>query len=155
MFCSNCGKELVDGAKFCAHCGTQLGATLKPNEEVITTTETSIVQSDDLLLVSSVSSTTGSMASRIATQIGDLNGDGKVDAEDWKIATANAKKFAIAATDEAGKLGKAALQSELAKDTASAAAVGAIIAVPVPVIGPVLGATVGAILGAYKNLTKK
>lgn len=72
-----------------------------------------------------------------------------------KIATANAKKFAIAATDEAGRLGKAALQSDLAKDTVSAAAVRAVIAVRVPLIGPVLGATVGAILGAYKNFTKK
>lgn len=53
------------------------------------------------------------------------------------------------------KLGKAALQSEFAKDTESVAAVGAVIAVPFPLIGPVLGATVVAVLGAYKNLTKK
>jgi hypothetical protein len=94
------------------------------------------------------------MASRIATQIGDLNGDGKIDAEDWKIATDNAKKFAIAATDEAGKLGKAALRSDLAKDAAAGAAVGAVIAVPITIICPIAGATVGSILGAYKNFTK-
>jgi uncharacterized membrane protein YvbJ len=82
MFCSNCGKELVEEAKFCAHCGTQVGATPKLNDGAITTTETSILQSDDVIIINSVSSTTGSMASRIATQIGDLNGDEKVDAED-------------------------------------------------------------------------
>lgn len=27
MFCKNCGKQLVDGAKFCDGCGTQLEAT--------------------------------------------------------------------------------------------------------------------------------
>lgn len=26
MFCSNCGKELVEGAKFCSECGAPVGA---------------------------------------------------------------------------------------------------------------------------------
>ena len=33
MFCSNCGKELIENSKFCANCGTQVGATLQPTQE--------------------------------------------------------------------------------------------------------------------------
>jgi tetratricopeptide (TPR) repeat protein len=28
MFCSNCGKELIDGSKFCSNCGAAVGASL-------------------------------------------------------------------------------------------------------------------------------
>jgi tetratricopeptide (TPR) repeat protein len=28
MFCSNCGKELIDGSKFCSNCGAAVGAPL-------------------------------------------------------------------------------------------------------------------------------
>jgi uncharacterized membrane protein len=32
MFCSKCGAENPEGAKFCSKCGTELGATAKPPE---------------------------------------------------------------------------------------------------------------------------
>jgi uncharacterized membrane protein len=34
MFCSKCGAENPDGAKFCAKCGAELGAPAKPSEAV-------------------------------------------------------------------------------------------------------------------------
>lgn len=93
--------------------------------------------------------------SSTANLIGDLNGDGKVDIEDAKIAAEWAKKTANAAGDEAVKLGKHAMQSDMVKDAAAGATVGAAIAVPVPVIGPLAGAAIGAGLGMYKNIIKK
>ncbi|MDI1308623.1 MAG: hypothetical protein PSV17_04210 [Methylotenera sp.] len=101
-----------------------------------------------------VSSVVGSMANTVAMEIGDLNGDGKIDAEDFKIATSKAKEIGAATANEAIRIGKEALNSELVKDTAAAAVVGAAIAIPIPVIGPVAGATIGAGMGIYKNITK-
>jgi hypothetical protein len=94
-------------------------------------------------------------ASSAAVLVGDLNGDGKVDAEDARIASEWAKKAASSAGEEAVKLGKSAVRSEMAKDAAAGAAIGAAVAVPIPVIGPITGAVVGAGVGVYKNLSKK
>jgi hypothetical protein len=85
----------------------------------------------------------------------DLNGDGKVDEADARIAAEWTKKQAASLGNEAARLGKEAARSGLAKDAATGAAVGAAIAIPVPVIGPVLGAAIGASIGAYRNLTGK
>lgn len=93
--------------------------------------------------------------STTAILVGDLNGDGKVDHEDAKIAAEWAKKNASAAGNEAARIGKEAMQSEMVKDAAAGAAVGAAIAIPVPVIGPLAGAAIGAGLGVYKNILKK
>lgn len=101
-----------------------------------------------------IKDTTVNAVAGVATRVGDLNGDGVVDAEDARIATQWAKEKASAIGDEASKLGKAAVRSDLAKDAASGAAVGAVVAVPIPVIGPAFGAVVGAGLGMYKNVTK-
>ena len=90
-----------------------------------------------------------------AVLVGDLNGDGKVDHEDAKIATEWAKKNTSAAGNEAIRIGKEAMQSDMVKDAAAGAAVGAAIAIPVPVIGPLAGAAIGAGLGVYKNIIKK
>lgn len=93
--------------------------------------------------------------SSTAVLVGDLNGDGKVDAEDARIAAEWAKKTATSIGDEASKLGKEAMRSDLAKDAAAGAAVGAVVAVPVPIIGPLAGAAIGAGVGVYKNLNQK
>lgn len=94
-------------------------------------------------------------ATSATTFVSDLNGDGKVDAEDMRIAAEWAKKKAVAMGEEATRIGKDALRSDLAKDAAAGAAVGAIVAVPVPVVGPLAGAVLGAGVGVYKNITKK
>lgn len=86
--------------------------------------------------------------------VGDLNGDGKVDEEDARIAAEWAKKTAISIGDEASRLGKEAMRSDLAKDAATGAAIGAVVAIPVPLIGSMAGAAIGAGLGVYKNFTK-
>ncbi len=93
--------------------------------------------------------------STTAVLVGDLNGDGKVDHEDAKIAAEWAKNRASAVGDEAVKIGKEAMRSEMVKDAAAGAAVGAAIAIPIPVIGPFAGAAIGAGLGVYKNIIKK
>lgn len=99
--------------------------------------------------------TVGKVTTTTAELVGDLNGDGKVDIEDAKIAVAKAKQATSAAADEAAKLGKVVMESELVKDVAPYAAIGAAIAVPIPIVGPALGAAAGAALGLYKNATKK
>jgi hypothetical protein len=90
-----------------------------------------------------------------ATAVGDLNGDGRVDELDLKIAAERLRKVASSASDEAGRLGREVARSDLAKDAATGAAIGAVVAVPVPVVGPVAGAVIGAGIGMYKNVTKK
>lgn len=91
--------------------------------------------------------------SKTAVLAGDLNGDGKIDEEDARIAADWAKEKAVSAGNEAGKLGKEAMRSDLAKDAATGAGIGAVVAVPIPIIGPLMGAAIGAGIGVYKNLT--
>ena len=90
-----------------------------------------------------------------AVAVGDLNGDGKVDEEDARIAAGWAKRTAASVGDEAVRLGKEVARSDMAKDAAAGAAVGAVVAIPVPIIGPLAGAAIGAGIGVYKNLAKK
>lgn len=91
----------------------------------------------------------------VGEKVGDLNGDGKVDAEDFRIAAEKAKHAASIAGGHAREFGKRLSENELAQDSAKAAAVGAAVAVPVPLIGPVAGAAMGGALGAYKHLISK
>ena len=95
------------------------------------------------------------VVSSTAVMVGDLNGDGKVDEEDARIAAEWAKKTASSIGKEAGRLGKEAMHSDLARDVGPCAALGAAVAIPIPIIGPMAGAAVGAGVGVYKNLTKK
>jgi hypothetical protein len=92
--------------------------------------------------------------SKTVVLLGDLNGDGKVDEEDARIAAEWAREKAVVVGNEASRLWKEAMQSSLAKAAAMGAGIGAVIAVPVPVVGPITGAAIGAGLGVYRNLTK-
>lgn len=156
MFCSKCGKDLIENAKFCAHCGTQVGASLQLAQEIPDNTS-KLSEASNLAgqSVKKAINAAGDVASVVAIQVGDLNGDGKVDMEDFKIAMGMAKGVAVSATNEAVRIGKEALKSDMAKDAAAGAAVGAAVAIPIPIIGPAAGAVVGAGLGIYKNITKK
>jgi len=158
MFCSNCGNGLSESAKFCANCGVKAGAVIDAEQELVEKTEISSFRSaynSASQAVSRTASGAKNIGGMLAAQISDLNGDGKIDAEDFKIAAARAKQFSSSAIGEAGKIGKNAMQSDLVKEAAAGALVCAVIAVPVPVIGPVAGAVVGASMGAYKHFTKK
>ncbi len=97
----------------------------------------------------------GKFITTTAELIGDLNGDGKVDVEDVKIALEKAKQVASSVAEEAAILGKEVMQSDLVKDVAPYAAIGAVIAIPIPFVGSAIGAAIGAGLGLYKNATKK
>jgi hypothetical protein len=89
-----------------------------------------------------------------AVHIGDLNGDGKIDYDDLKIAIAKTKGLASKVADEAGTLGKGVVKHEMVKDAAAGAAIGALAAIPLPFVGPAVGASLGAIAGVAKNLTR-
>lgn len=115
---------------------------------------TSTIANSAAAMGRSAAGSAAEMAQSTVVLVGDLNGDGMVDFEDAKIAFAWAKKTGAAAADEAGKLGKEAMRSDLAKDAAAGAAIGAVVAIPVPIIGPMAGAAIGAGLGVYKNFTK-
>ena len=69
--------------------------------------------------------TAGNALGALGVLVGDLNGDGKVDFEDAKIAAAKVREVAGAAAAELGQLGKSALQSRLVQDAAAGAALGA------------------------------
>jgi len=122
--------------------------------EVISSTSTTVCSSINEA-GKTVGHNIGKIMATTANLVGDLNGDGKVDIEDAKIALAKAKQVASSVADESAKLGKEVMQSELVKDVAPYAAIGAAIAVPIPIIGPAIGAALGAGLGLYKNATKK
>jgi len=153
MICSNCENEITDGAKFCADCGVQVGAVIqatgKAKHSFLKSTFDSAGQS-----VKDAATSAKNIGGLLANQIGDLNGDGKIDAEDFKIAVGRAKQIAIAVGDETVKLGKSAMQSGLVKEAAAGALVGGAIASVVPVLGTATGAVVGATLVAYKHITK-
>jgi hypothetical protein len=97
----------------------------------------------------------GKAASSKARAAADLNGDGKVDAEDARIAAKWSKDKAAAIGKGAADVAKSVLKTELGKDAAAGAAIGAAVAVPVPVVGPLAGAAIGAGVGAYRNIKKK
>lgn len=105
-------------------------------------------------LTTKLSANVVSMAGRAVVVVGDLNGDGKVDGEDAKIARDHTIAAISGTTEEAGKLAKSVVRSPLAKDIATYAAVGAAIAIPIPVVGPAIGAAVGAGLGLWRNMKR-
>lgn len=153
MFCSKCGNEVSEGAKFCANCGVQVSALVQVTEE----TKRSFLQSAFNSVSQSVKSAATSAlhaGDLVAHQIGDLNGDGKIDAEDFKIVAAKGKEIAAATASEVAKLGKEALHSDLVNEAAAGALVGGVVASVVPVLGTATGAAVGAAMGAYKHITK-
>ncbi|OYX55550.1 MAG: hypothetical protein B7Y86_12890 [Brevundimonas subvibrioides] len=84
--------------------------------------------------------------------VGDLNGDGKIDEADFRIARDAAGRAAAVVSREAGELGKSVARSEITKDAAAGAVVGALIAVPIPIVGPVAGAAFGAAIGMARGV---
>lgn len=87
--------------------------------------------------------------------VGDLNGDGKFDGEDLKIAIAKGKEVASIVANEAGALAKDVAKSEMVKDTAAGAVVGAALCSVLPVVGTATGAVVGGAAVAAKKLLSK
>lgn len=147
--CSECGKDISDKAAACIGCGAPIVAVTIPQQE----TSCEEVSSSEGGRMSRAAKSFGSFASKV----GDLNGDGKVDAEDFKIAAARAREAASMMADKASQVGKVALQSDVAKEAVAGAAVGAVIGGPM-IGGPITattGASIGAVLGAYKGFTKK
>lgn len=98
------------------------------------------------------SATASAIASGIAHSVGDLNGDGKLNQEDFRIARDAVKKAASAVGSEAAELGKAVLRHEMTKDAAAGAVIGAVVAVPIPFVGPALGAAVGAAFSVTRGV---
>lgn len=103
-------------------------------------------------MAGSIARGTADVGGRAAVLVGDLNGDGKVDEADFRIARESVGRAASVAGREAGELGKAVMRHEITKDAAAGAAVGALIAVPIPLVGPVAGAAVGAAIGLTRGV---
>lgn len=83
--------------------------------------------------------------------VGDLNGDGRADAEDLRIAKAAIGKAAVELGGEAMNLSKAAMRHPLVKDAAAGALVGGAVAAVVPLVGVPFGAAVGAAMVLAKG----
>lgn len=88
--CTKCNKEIDESANFCCHCGAPVPST----SNNINQTQTSTV-------------------------IGDLNGDGKVDWEDFKIALSKSKQYAADKVNNAVGLAQDKLKSAKEKDDAA------------------------------------
>lgn len=154
--CAECGKDISDKASLCIGCGAPINHAVcsvgMPEIERVGNQSNSIQNLAEDAKREETSSS--NIWGKLARQIGDLNGDGKIDEKDLKIAAKKTKQLASSVAGEAAKFGKEVLKSELVKDAAAGAAVGAVVAIPVPIVGPATGAIVGAGLGVYKNLTK-
>ena len=91
-----------------------------------------------------VASKANKVAQTAITTLTDLNGDGKVDAEDLKIALEKAKSIGSEVAEQTGKLAKGATDHPMVKDAAAGALVGGAIGAVLPVVGTAVGATIGA-----------
>ncbi len=90
--CSKCGKDIPSPAFFCSNCGAPLSISNASPD--VTQTQT-------------------------REDIGDLNGDGKIDFEDFKIALSRSKKYATDKVNEVVTLAQKKMQSAKAKDAAA------------------------------------
>lgn len=106
------------------------------------------------VLLGAAADSTGNVLGQLGVLAGDLNGDGKVDLEDAKIAAARLRELADAASAELGQLAKTTLQSGLVQDAAAGAVVGGAVATVIPLMGTATGAAIGAALGVYKSVSK-
>lgn len=88
--CSKCCKDINEGANFCSFCGEPASRT----------------SSDDI-------------QTQPSAKIGDLNGDGKVDWEDFKIALSRSKQYAADKVSDAVALAQDKLKSAKEKDAAA------------------------------------
>lgn len=91
-------------------------------------------------------------ASAVSRSVGDLNGDGKVDEEDLRIAQNALKRTATVVGAEAAGFGKSVLRHEMTKDAATGAIIGAAIAAPLPLVGPAVGAAAGAAIAVTRGV---
>lgn len=91
-----------------------------------------------------VSGTVANAASATFHFVGDLNGDGRCDIEDLRIAKAAIGKAAVGLGAETLDLSKAAIRHPIVKDAAAAALVGGAVAAAIPFVGIPFGAAVGA-----------
>lgn len=95
MFCSGCGKEVIENAKFCANCGIQVREVVRANMEKSNINSTSSIRTifdSTTETFSNIAGNARELSARAAMQVCDLNGDGKIDAEDYEVAKELAKK---------------------------------------------------------------
>lgn len=88
--CSECGKEISDKAAACIGCGAPIAAV-----EAVAISPTA------------------------SSGVGDLNGDGKIDFEDFKIALSRSKQYTTDKVNAAVQFGKEKLQSAKERDAAA------------------------------------
>lgn len=93
------------------------------------------------------------VAKTTMTSLTDLNDDGKIDAEDLKIALEKAKSVGGNIMDGAGKIAKEAVDHPVVKDAAAGAMVGGAIGLVIPLIPgtTAVGAGIGAAVSVIKG----
>lgn len=149
--------EFASGARSTiAEVAVKSMATVKRGTDVAVESASSGAKATGAMLGKAVDAG-GNVAGALGVLVGDLNGDGKVDFEDAKIAAARMKEVAGVAADELGQLGKRALRSDLVQDAAAGAVVGGALLslAPIPFVSTMTGVTLGAAIGACKSITKK
>jgi len=108
--------------------------------------------------VASTASDVTNVASKVAKttmkSLTDLNGDGKIDEEDLKIALEKAKSVGGAVAEEAGEMAKSAAKHPMVKDAAAGALVGGALASIIPGVGTAVGAAVGAAFSVFTGRNK-
>jgi hypothetical protein len=101
-----------------------------------------------------ISAQVGERASKAAVAtlhfVGDLNGDGRFDAEDLQIAKAAISKVAVELGGEAVDLAKGTMQHPLVRDAAAGAVVAGTVAVGVSLVGLPAVAAGGAAVALYR-----
>lgn len=86
----------------------------------------------------------GKVAKTTVATLSDINGDGKVDTEDLKIAIEKAKKIGGTVAEETGRLARDVTKNPIVQNAAAGAVIGSVV---IPGVGAVLGAKLGAVAG--------
>ncbi len=93
---------------------------------------------------SDVTNVVSKVAKTTMTSLTDLNGDGKIDEEDLKIAMDKAKSVGGVVVEEAGRLARDVSKNPIVQNAAAGAVIGSL---AIPVVGTVVGAKIGAVTG--------
>lgn len=138
-------KGLAESARIAAEAAEATGKAAKSARKTIGKSASRVAK-----ISARIGGKAAEAAAATVNSVGDLNGDGRFDAEDLRIAKNAAGKVAAEIGGEAASLGKAALRHPLTKDAAAAALVGGAVGAALPLVTVTVGAAAGAALVVAK-----